>query len=447
MCLVTSSVAQNSTYVNPILPGFFPDPSCIFVPEKGNTFFCASSSFLIFPGLPIHASRDLKEWRLISNALNRPSQLPGLANVKNPAGGIWAPTLRYHHGLFYLFTTLVHEDLPLNDSSRWDNFFVTSSDPYKSSSWSEPTHFSFEGYDPSVFWDQHGQAYVTGAHAWQISPGINHATINLKTGRVGDVINIWNGTGGLAPEGPHLYTKDGYYYLTIAEGGTGKNHQASMARSRNINGPYESNPANPVLTNANTTSYFQAVGHADLFQDEERRWWACALAIRVRSDNTSPMGPETVLTPVIWTEGHWPTFTKVSGTMEGWNIGAQKRVSSGEGSMVDADHILKFAPRSFLPPELVYFRIPDVSKYVVSPPERAYSLRLQSSMTNLSGSHDISENPQPPTFVGQRQTHTYFTFRANFEANLRKEGQETGVTVFLDQVCIPICFLVPLLES
>jgi beta-xylosidase len=237
LCLVTARVfASNSTYFNPILPGFHPDPSCVFVQEKDNTFFCASSSFLAFPGLPIHASRDLKEWKLISNALNRPSQLPDLASVRNPSGGIWAPTLRYHDGLFYLFTTLVHEDLPLNASSRWDNFFITSNDPYKSSSWSEPIHFRFTGYDPSVFWDQNNQAYITGAHAWQISPGINQATINLKTGRVGDVINIWNGTRRLAPEGPHLYTKDGHYYLMIAQGGTGRNHQATIARSRNING-------------------------------------------------------------------------------------------------------------------------------------------------------------------------------------------------------------------
>lgn len=291
ICLVVArAFGHNSTYFNPILPGFHPDPSCIFVEEKDNTFFCASSSFLAFPGIPIHASRDLKEWKLISNALNRPSQLPDLASVRNPSGGIWAPTLRYHRGLFYLFTTLVHEGLPINASSRWDNFFVTSSNPFQPSSWSNPKHFSFEGYDPSVFWDQDDRAYVTGARVWQISPGINQAIINLKTGRVGNVLNIWNGTGGLAPEGPHLYKKDGYYYLMIAEGGTGRNHQETIARSRNINGPYTSNPANPVLTNANTTSYFQAVGHADLFQDVEGRWRACALAIRVRSDNASPMG-------------------------------------------------------------------------------------------------------------------------------------------------------------
>ncbi|PVH79132.1 glycoside hydrolase family 43 protein [Cadophora sp. DSE1049] len=434
ICLVIARVfAHNSTYFNPILPGFHPDPSCIFVPEKDNTFFCASSSFLAFPGLPIHASRDLRGWRLISNALSRPSQLPDLASVRNPSGGIWAPTLRYHRGLFYLFTTLVLEDLPINASSRWDNFFVTSNNPYKSSSWSEPIHFSFEGYDPSVFWDQDNRAYVTGAHAWQISPGINQVTINLKTGSVGDVVNIWNGTGRLAPEGPHLYRKDGYFYLMIAEGGTGRNHQETIARSRNINGPYTSNPANPVLTNANTTSYFQAVGHADLFQDAEDQWWACALAIRVRSDNTSPMGRETVLTPVTWREGEWPTATKVSGEMDGWNMGSRKRIPSGEGSMVDADHYHNFAPRSVLPPEFLYFRIPDWKNYLISPRERPYSLRLQSSMTNLSGPYDISGKPQPPTFIGQRQTHTYFTFSVELDVNLQEEGQEAGVTVFLDQ--------------
>lgn len=248
--------ALNSTYLNPLLPGFYPDPSCIFVPEWQNTFFCASSSFLVFPGLPINASKDLQQWKLVSNAISRPEQLPNLALINSPSGGIWAPTLRYHEDTFHLVTTLVHADLPVNDSMQWDNFIMISKNPYSSSSWSAPIHFKFNGYDPSLFWDDNHHLYLTGAHPWQLQPGIDQASINIKTGEVGPIINIWNGTGALAPEGPHIYKRDGYYYLMIAEGGTGPNHQVSMARSRHINGPYKANPANPVLTNANTTSYF-----------------------------------------------------------------------------------------------------------------------------------------------------------------------------------------------
>lgn len=118
-------------------------------------------------------------------------------------------------------------------------------------------------------------------------------------------------------------------------------------------------------------------------------------------------------------------------------MGSRKRISGGEGSMVDADHYLNFAPRFSLPPEFLYFRIPDSQNYVISPREHLYSLQLLSSITNLSGSFDISRKPQSPTFIGQRQAHTYFTFSAKFDVSLQKEGQEAGVTMFLDQVCTP----------
>ena len=112
---------QNSTYTNPILPGFHPDPSCIFVPEWNNTFFCASSSFEAFPGIPIHASRDLQNWKLVSNALSRPEQLPDLAITNRSTSGIWAPAIRYHEGTFWILTTLVFDNKTESDFSRWDN--------------------------------------------------------------------------------------------------------------------------------------------------------------------------------------------------------------------------------------------------------------------------------------------------------------------------------------
>lgn len=120
LCAHASHIFANSTYTNPILQGFHPDPSCVFVPAWNNTFFCVSSSFLAFPGLPIHSSQDLKSWTLISNALHRPEQLPGLADVNAQTGGIWAPTIRFHDDTFYITTTLVYDSRATNDSSRWD---------------------------------------------------------------------------------------------------------------------------------------------------------------------------------------------------------------------------------------------------------------------------------------------------------------------------------------
>lgn len=267
LCAHASHIFANSTYTNPILPGFHPDPSCVFVPAWNNTFFCVSSSFLAFPGLPIHSSQDLKTWTLISNALHRPDQLPGITGVNAKTGGIWAPTIRFHDDTFYITTTLVYDSRASNDSSRWDNVIFTSNNPYGPDSWTVPTHFKFDGYDTSPFWDDDSTAYIVGASLWTSRPGIHLAAINLETGDVGPQATLWNGTGGIAPEGPHVYKKDGWYFLLITEGGTFTGHMVTVARSRSIRGPYESFPGNPILSNANTTEYFQAVGHADLFQD------------------------------------------------------------------------------------------------------------------------------------------------------------------------------------
>lgn len=156
--LSLSTFARNvSTYHNPIITGFHPDPTCTFVPELDNTFFCTFSSFLTFPGLPIYASRDLINWKLVSNALHDANQLPALASLqRGSTSGIYAPTLRYHDGKFYILTTLVNQALYGNNYTRFDNFILTSTNIYESSHWSDPVRFDFPGIDPSPFWDDDG---------------------------------------------------------------------------------------------------------------------------------------------------------------------------------------------------------------------------------------------------------------------------------------------------
>ncbi|KAE8442975.1 hypothetical protein EG329_002513 [Mollisiaceae sp. DMI_Dod_QoI] len=385
--------------------------------------------------LPIHASRDLREWKLVSSALSRPEQLPGLNTAKRATSGIWAPTLRYRDGTFYLVTTLVYDDYPKNASNRFDNFVITTTDPYNSSAWSQPLHFNFSGYDTSPFWDDDGQVYVTGTHAWEVQPGIQAFPLDIETGEVGNITNIWNGTGGSSPEGPHIYRKDGYYYLMIAEGGTGSLHMATIARSKSVLGPYDSNPKNPVLTAANTTRYFQDVGHADLFQDSNDNWWAVALSVRQGPDGSYPMGRETTLTPVTWNEGEWPIFINVTGHMNGWHLESDGPVTEGEGSLVTAGEHLKFKPNSTIPPEFVHWRFPINGSYVISPPGHNNTLQLTSSIANLTGSDGRSAEPLGQTFLGRRQVDTFFTFSSTFDvASVKTQDQEVGVTVFLDQL-------------
>lgn len=253
-------------------------------------------------------------------------------------------------------STLVFDDQAITNASRWQNFIITSNDPFNSSSWSDPIFFTFEGYDTSPFWDDDGTTYVTGSHTWEIYPAIKQARLNFTTGVIGDLVDIWNGTGSEAPEGPHIFRKDGWYYLMIAEGGTGLNHEEDIARSRHLNGPYTSNPSNPILTQANTSSYFQTVGHADLFQDKNGNWWGVALSTRSGPEYTVyPMGRETVLAPVTWYEDGWPVWTNISGTVSGWPLPARELVTRGEGPLITTPDAIDFcSPFASLPPQLIH---------------------------------------------------------------------------------------------
>ncbi|KAL4962578.1 glycosyl hydrolase [Aspergillus stella-maris] len=423
--------ARNSTILNPILPGFHPDPSCIFVPELDKTFFCVSSSFLAFPGIPVHASRDLQNWNLVSNVLSRKEQLPGISNLSAQTGGLWAPSIRYHSGVIYVAATLVNDDKPFNVTSRWDNVIFTTTDPYDSSSWSDPIHFQFNGYDPTLFWDDNGQTYVVGAHYANIYPGIELSKINVTTGETSPQVGIWNGTGGITPEGPRLYKKDGYYYLVIAEGGTFLNHMSTIARSRSLWGPYQSNPSNPILTNANTSEYFQAVGHLDLFQDSRGSWWGVALSIRLNLETSAePMGRETVLFPVTWNKHQWPVASQVRGVMSTWPLEPEQGRLL-RGTPISAPDEVDFMPGSKLPEHFSFWWAPDPSSYKVSPVGHPNSLRLMPSTRNLTGSA-VASNPKSVTFLGRRQVDTLFRFSIVLSFSPVSIGDEAGISVFAE---------------
>ncbi|KAI0477346.1 glycosyl hydrolase [Xylariaceae sp. FL0804] len=455
----SSSQAPNSTFSNPILPGFHPDPSCIFVPEWDRTFFCASSSFNAFPGIPLHASRDLQNWKLVGHVLNRPEQLPRLVETNRstrhatgagpgPNSGIWAPTIRYHDGTFWVVTTLVDDDRAEDDPSRWDNVIFRSEDPYDAAAWSLATGFVFEGYDTSPVWEGDGKTYIVGSHNWEVYPALQLAEADLSTGEVGEWKTLWNGTGGEAPEGPHIYQKDGWYYLLAAEGGTGLNHMVTMARSRNLHGPYEGNPLNPVLTNANTTSYYQTVGHADLFQDPSGNWWAVALSTRSGPGYLNyPMGRETVLTPVTWGAGAFPAFAPVAGETTGWAMPPADLELPGPGltderlvvavkqnrPFIDRPDVVDFAPGSALPAHFTYWRFPVPGSYAVSPEGHPDTLRLLPSRLNLTALNGNYAGPAGQTFVGRRQEDTLFTFSVDLDFAPASLGEEAGVSAFLTQ--------------
>ncbi|KAJ4345606.1 uncharacterized protein N0V89_011739 [Didymosphaeria variabile] len=436
--------ARQSSFHNPILPGFHPDPSCIFVPEYNETFFCTTSTFNWFPGVPVYASRDLLHWKHVSNALNRPEQLPYLGYVNRGQSGIYAPTIRYRDGVFSIITTLVNQALPRENLTRWDNIIFNTRDPY--GDWDDLIHYYGPGIDPTPFWDDDEIAWVTSTFN---SSGVVHAPVNLTTGEITLPYKwLWMGSGGASPEGARVYKKDGWYYVLLAEGGTREKHMVTMARSRSLHGPYEGAPNNPLLTAyKHTDSYFQAVGHADLFQHSNGQWWASGLSVRAGGNYADdpyhanfPMGRETILVPVDWPEGEFPIFQNVSGTMTGdftlpQPSGPETVPREGNGQLVDANDEVDFEPGCQTPPHFLHWRIPHQKNYKVSPQGHNNTLALRSSMLNLTGFDGDSSLGRGQTFVSRRQSHTLFKFsvEVDWKGYLTRDSEEAGITIFQDQ--------------
>ena len=419
---VASPTTKNSTYTNPMLPGWHSDPSCIFVAEENNSFFCATSSFLTFPGMPIYTSKDLVNWKLGSHVFSRPSQVPQIGNTTVQNGGLWATTIRYHDGIFYAIVSYTPES-----PFAVTGFIFTTTDPYNDSAWSDPLVFPLIDIDPNLFWDDDGTTYI------QFS-GIHQQTIDLETGILGPASIIWTGFTTYIPEGPRMYKKDGYYYLMIAEGGTELGHHEAIARSANIWGPYEGYSGNPILTNTNTTQYFQSVGHADLFQDASGNWWGSALATRSGPAwENYPMGRETVLFPVTWNEGEWPVLQPVRGQMNGWPLPPQTRAIPGSGPFVEDPDVIDFPPGSTIPPHFLHFRFPPEDAFAVSPQGHPNTLQLRPSKSNLTSSAPLT-TIEELSLIMRVQTDTLFSFSidvVSFEPKLQEE--EVGVTAFLTQ--------------
>ncbi len=310
-----------TTFSNPVISGFAPDPSIVRV---GDDFYLVNSTFEYFPGIPVYHSRDLVNWQLIGHALHEASQAD-LARISS-SGGIHASTIRHHAGMFYVITTNVIEGQPVN-------FIVTASDP--GGPWSAPYVLEgAPGIDPSLFFDDDGRAWYVGNRippdpAFPGQAEIWLQELDLTSMRlVGDRHYLWRGCcGGVWAEGPHIYKRNGYYYLLISEGGTAFEHALSVAISSQITGPYASNPRNPVLTHRQL-SYdhpISGVGHADLVELPDGRWYAVVLGWRLVDGEHGILGRETFLVPVTWeTEPYrwkdekltYPVFSPATGRVE-----------------------------------------------------------------------------------------------------------------------------------
>lgn len=288
---------------NPVLRGFNPDPSIVRVADD---YYIATSTFEWYPGVQISHSRDLVNWRVIARPLERYSQLDMRGNPNS--GGIWAPCLTYADGLFHLIYT---------NSRRWTgpfkdvhNYLVTA--PSITGPWSEPVYMNSSGFDPSLFHDDDGRKWFINM-IWDHRPGQNmFGGILLQEydpkqkQLVGPIENIFRGTELGLVEGPHLYKRDGYYYLLTAEGGTFITHAATVARSRSIHGPYEVMPNNPLISSAaHPTLAIQSSGHGSFVEHKDGTWALAHLCRRPLANGRSTLGRETSLQKIEWVDG-WP---------------------------------------------------------------------------------------------------------------------------------------------
>ena len=376
------------TAPNPLIPGFNPDPSVV---RAEDAYYVVTSTFEYLPGIPVYRSTDLITWEHIGNVATRPEQA-GVDDVRT-GGGVWAPTIRYRDGVFYVIVTIAM-------SPRGCVVF-TATDP--AGPWSDGTEIDgVGGIDPDLAWDDDGTAYVTfsglllsgpdmGAHK-----GIQQVRVDLDVGKaLEEPRSLWSGTGLKFPEAPHLHRRDGHWYLMIAEGGTERGHGVSVARGDSPTGPFQGHPANPVLSARSTNRPIQNTGHADLVDTPDGGSALVMLGVRPlgATQAFSPLGRETFITPVTWVDG-WPQPEPV-----------QLRPRPGV-----EDEVFDFAdPSAWNDPGWLAVR--------TTPASVASVVDGRLSITGRAGLDDPH-----PQFVGRRQRHLTATVSTTVDASAGAGG-------------------------
>lgn len=415
--------AQNTAVVqNPILKGFYPDPSICRV---GEDYYLVNSSFSYFPGLPIFHSKDLAHWEQIGNAMDRTTQLnlDGLGISR----GLFAPAIRYNNGTFYITCTLI---------DNGNNFVITTTDLSKG--WSDPIWLpEVEGIDPSMFFDDTNRAYIiyNSDPPNKVSVYDGHRSIKIVAFDIATnkVISspeiIVNGGSDISQkpvwiEGPHIFKKDGFYYLIAAEGGTDSNHSEVVFRSKNVLGPYESYIQNPILTqrnlDPNRKDVVTSTGHADFVDDANGNWYAVFLGCRPYEAGFYNTGRETFLAPMSWEKG-WPKI----------NL---------EGELVKQNYTLKTKPSSVIKSNRDLFvdefngtSLDYQWMFLRTPHEKWYSLDSKKGAITLKTRSETVSGTGNPSFIGFRQQHLVGEVSTEMEFSTKKENEKSGLIVFQNE--------------
>ena len=434
------NVYSQDTFLNPIINGGYPDPSIVRVDDD---FYIVNSSFEYFPALPIHHSKDLVNWELIGYGIDRPSQGTGKVNLYDvqQQGGIHAPSIRYHDGLFYIITTNVYSPLDKSKPTEMVNFILTAKNP--AGPWSDPYVIEgAPGIDPDIFFDDNGKVWFVGTHDTgnPNKNGIGEIWIqelDLNNWKLkGQRHSIWRGAcGGCCVEGPHIYKQYGRYYLMVAEGGTSYNHAVMIASSENIEGPYDSNPKNPILTSRHLSNnnWVHSTGHADLVQLKDKRWYMVSLGIRNEMDSTSNMGRETHLMPVVWEEA-WDNWVEVEkGRWEPVII--KWPVVAPNTGKVERNTSIPFLEKK---QNINYSFYDDFTSSKLNlqwnfrrvPRENTYELNSKNKTLKLNLSPESFELRSQYNLMGFRQKETEFEYSSSMNFKPKKNFSEAGLSIF-----------------
>ncbi|NMA82976.1 MAG: family 43 glycosylhydrolase [Epulopiscium sp.] len=391
-------------YNNPVLPGFHPDPSVIRV---GEDYYMVNSTFQYFPAITISHSKDLVNWEYIGHAITENEYLD-LTGIYD-SHGIWAPDISYYEGTYYIFVTL---RLNGDDGEIRQNLVMTSQRP--EGPYSKPIILDRnDGMDPSHFIDDDGTHYMV------VHPGVRIMKLNDEcTEVVEGPITLWEGTGREAPEGPHLLKKGEYYYAILAEGGTGYGHCITVARSKNLLGPYEPCPFNPVHTQKDPEAKLQRAGHGKLVQTQNGEWWVTYLGGRTNEGRYTTLGRETFLDPVQWTEDGWFTVNEGKGPSE-----QQYRPNLPEVTYPD-----------------LYFDDFDEEKLglqweFVRNPDKEFSLTERPGYARIwTQAPDLNTIQARNTLV-RREQHHHYEATVKMEFDPSHVGQQAGLTCYYDTRC------------
>lgn len=415
-CAIGQAIAQEApkTFKNPILPGFYPDPSICRV---GDIYYMVNSSFEWYPGLPIHRSKDLVNWEKIGHGLHRPDQIVYEDGLRN-SNGIFAPSIRYYQGTFYIITTMVGQK---------GNFIITAKDP--AGPWSDPMWIEeAPGIDPSLFWDDDGRCYYTGAgvvdgtrKAWPGKNGIWMQEIDPDKGvLLGEKKQLTYGHASNArwAEGPHLYKIDGEYLLLIGEGGTGEYHAVTVFNSKNLWGPYIPNHANPVMTHRHLGKTYPIgqTGHADLVQTQNGDWWSVMLAKR-QVEGYVTLARETFLAKVMMTQqesGITPIFNPGIGLLQK----EQERPKLPWSPVPEIPKRDEFTDTS-LGLQWNFLRSPKYEWYAQKSGQLEIQLRPE-MITQLVN----------PSFIGQRTKHHSYEASTMVSFKSKKDNEKAGLVIY-----------------